>query len=144
MDFVRFPVDDESALVLVGLAPELVPDEAPDEAPILGPFTDFLQQVALNGALYGTTGAATFEGLKAIARQLRQRGIILPKPQASLDDVVRTLRDTFTQAGHTGPVTITESTQQPDDGWEVKGTVGGDSFTARADPSGQVIHYRIG
>ena len=78
MEIATLPVDDGSNLVLVGTAP----DERPDDrsgAPILGPVTDFLQELAVGGAIMGITGNASYDLLRMLRMQLQQRGILTRK-----------------------------------------------------------------
>jgi hypothetical protein len=49
----------------------------------------------------------------------------------------------LTDAGHAAPVVFTTTTNRPGDGWDVAGTAAGTSFTARTDPTGQVVHLQI-
>lgn len=143
MDSVRIPVEDGSSLVLVGLAPDPDDDlDLPDEAPILGGVTDFLEELAINGPLYGTAGALTFETLKALGRKLRGAGVLAAHPDPSMSDIQAAVRTALTDAGHPAPVVFTTTTQRPGDGWDVAGTAAGTSFTARTDPTGQVVHLQ--
>jgi hypothetical protein len=142
MDPISVPVDDGSTLVLYGVASDADTD-ARGEAQVLGSVTDFIQDLAVNGLLFGVAGNATFELLKALAQQLRQRAILAKAPAAGLEDVRNRVADALTKAGHTGAV-FTDITHYADQGWELTGTVAAATFTARTDAAGQVIHLRVG
>ena len=142
MEIATLPVADGSNLVLVGTAP----DERPDDrsgAPILGPVTDFLQELAVGGAIMGITGNASYDLLRMLRMQLQQRGILTRKPATGIDDVRERVAGALARAGYPG-ATFEEIRQEADKGWDVRGTVSAGRFTARADSDGQVIHYRIG
>lgn len=102
MDIVSLPVDDGSALVLVGTATE---PECPDqgEAPILGSVADFVQQLLMDGALIGPTGNASYDLLKALHRQLQERGILSRAPTPGIDDVRDRVAGALADAGHQAP-----------------------------------------
>jgi hypothetical protein len=143
MDTVSLPVDDGSALVLVGTTMEPERPDGQGEAPILGPVADFVQQLLVDGALIGVTGNASYDLLKALHRLQQQRGILAKAPAPALDDVRERVAKALTAAGHHGPV-FDEIRQNGDQGWDLNGTVATQPFTARADPNGQVIHLRVG
>jgi hypothetical protein len=142
MAIVNLPVDDGSILTLVGVATDERPDDG-EHAPILGPVSDFLQQFLVDGALVGVIGNASYDLLKALRHQLQERGILPSAPVPGIDDVRAHVTDALTHAGHPHP-TYSDVTQHADKGWELHGTTGTATFTARADPHGQVIHLRVG
>ena len=104
---------------------------------------DYLQELAVGGAIMGITGNASYDVLRMLRTQLQQRGILTRKPVTGIDDVRERVADALARAGH--PVaTFDEIRQEADKGWDVRGAVAAGHFTARADSDGQVIHYRIG
>lgn len=142
MEIATLPVGDGSNLVLVGTTPDEYPTDASSGAPILGPVTDFLQQLAVGGAIMGITGNASYDVLRMLRLQLQQRRILTQKPAVGIDDVRERVADALTRAGHPG-ATFTEVARQADKGWDIRGAVAAGAFTARADPDGQVFQYRI-
>lgn len=142
MEIATLPVDDGSTLVLVGTAPAERPDDR-SAAPILGPVADFLQELAVGGAIMGITGNASYDLLLMLRMQLQQRGILIRKPVTGIDDVRERVAAALAGAGHPG-ATFDEIRQETDKGWDARGTVAAGPFSARADSDGQVIHYRVG
>lgn len=142
MDIAVLPIDDGSSLVLVGTATDERSDDRSAGALVLGPVIDFLEQLAVGGAIMGITGNASYDLLKMLRTQLQQGGILTRKAVVDIDDVRERVADVLRRAGHPGAA-FDEITLQAGQGWDVRGTVAAGAFTARADLDGQVFQIRV-
>jgi hypothetical protein len=155
---VTFPLDDGSHLLILGLAQPAedsgldlpaVPDEEaqledhaePDST--LGPVADFLADFLTSGVLYGTAGGAAWDLIKALASELRERGMLPERQSPTAAEVVQIIRDQAAAQGHSD-VVIEEVIQHPGRGWQLRGHSGPKPLHAQMDPTGRVIHLRLG
>jgi hypothetical protein len=132
---IEFTLDDGTALLIV----DPVESGTSDEADVLGPSWDYLGEAVLSGVSVQLTWAT----LKGITNRIRAGGLLRSKAEFSAADVTQAIKTYLESAGFSD-VEFVEVEKVGDDGWRFAGRAGGEPFTARADPSGQVVHVRLG
>lgn len=141
---------DDTVLVISGLAE---PDDEPDDeysggsaedALVLGTFADFVQDLAVQGAVFGTAGGAAWDLVKAVASDLRARGLLGKDAGITAADAVARVRTQAEVQGHDGQSLVVDSTvAEAGRGWRLSGTISNRRFDALLDDSGHVLLLRI-
>lgn len=123
------PLDDGSVLLLDetrGVTPPA------DEGVLSGEVVHFV--------IEAIAGGVTFEALKHVAAQLTTAR----EPRAATaDDVRDAVRDYLLRSGYID-IQVTELRSVGDRGWTITGTADADPFHALSDPTGRVVHVRLG
>ncbi|KIR64235.1 MULTISPECIES: hypothetical protein [Micromonospora] len=127
------PLDDGSSLVLDGVAG----DELSDAAHTLG-VADFLR----DAVLAGVAGNFTYDVLKAVALELRARGILVKQPPASAASIASAITAHLTSVGYR-TIEILQVVQLVDRSWSAEGTADQRPFAVRTDPEGQVMQMQV-
>lgn len=142
MESIAFGLEDHDFLILFGLVDEdaLRGDEG---APVLGGLADLLSKIFVDGALLGTVGNSTYDGLKLVREELRRRRVLAHEPASGIEEVQKRITKALADAGHSGPL-FEEITRPDDQGWHARGRIaGGRTFECRTDADAQVVHLRV-
>jgi hypothetical protein len=106
---------------------------------LLGAVTDFVMSAVGAGVLANLT----YDVLRSMAADIRDRFSLAPPPEATAEDVADAVERFCARSGYR-VVRISEVVGDDRRGWTLRGEVDTEALYARADPSGLLVHVRIG